>query len=166
MSASFSRSICTHCLPGANETYEPSSVSLSPSVTKSSVPTMVLVSLAVTFLPLARFTVPAGTVKTGHVFNFGSRFGTSDFTSVPMTCGLGKSVTNGTLSCASATPAEIKTARTEQFKKNFFMEFRQSRSFKIQILSSLDLLRRDFNAFLSGDGFVGLVDDVFAAERL
>ena len=50
--------------PGPSSTQEPSSPSLSPSVIKSKVPTTGSVSLAVTFLPFARFTVPAGTMKS------------------------------------------------------------------------------------------------------
>ena len=33
-------------------------------------------------------------------------------------------------------------------------------------IERFDFLRGDFNSFLRGDGFVGLVDDVFTAERL
>ena len=51
---------------------------------------MGLLSLAVTFLPLARLTVPAGTMKSGRLpFGGGSRFGTLSGTGVPTKRGRG-----------------------------------------------------------------------------
>jgi hypothetical protein len=73
---SFARSICTHCLPGPSSTHEPSLPSLSPSTIMSSVPTSGLLSLAVTFLFLARLMVPAGTIKIGALaFRRGLKIG-------------------------------------------------------------------------------------------
>src|ERR1039457_2509742 len=67
MFALFARSICAHCLPGPSSTQEPSLPSLSPSLIISSVPTIGLLSLAVTFLFFARLTVPTGTRKSGRL---------------------------------------------------------------------------------------------------
>src|ERR1035437_3942499 len=124
MSAAFSRSICTHCLPVPNSTQDPSSPSLSPSVIRLSVPMAGLLSLAVTFLPLARFTVPMGTKKSGRLpVRLGSRFGTVKLKfgiGVPSNSGLGKSVFSGILSSASAPLAKENNAAQTASLKTFF----------------------------------------------
>ena len=57
---------------------------------KFSVPVTGLLSLDVTFLPLARLTVPAGIMKSGRLpFIGGSRFGTLSGTGVPTKRGRG-----------------------------------------------------------------------------
>src|ERR1035441_10523807 len=154
MSDSFSRSIWIHCLPGPSSTHEPSSPSLSPSVTRSSVPTTGSLSLAVTFLPFAKLTVPAGTRKSGRPpASLGSRFGTLIGTGVPTKSGLGNSVFSGTLSSASATDA-VSTTATVSFEIRCFIK------------SSFGFFGGEGNQFFFGGGLVRLVDDIFAGERL
>src|SRR5450432_947232 len=158
MSASFSRSICTHCLPGASSTHEPSSPSLSPSVIKSSVPMTGSLSLAVTFLPFARFSVPAGTRKSGRLpFCAGSRFGTLIGTGVPTNSGLGRSVFSGTLSCASKVVVASRVTVRDNFKNDLCIN---------DMISGFSFSKGDVNGFAGGDGLVRLVNDIFAAKRL
>src|ERR1035437_650173 len=156
MSASFSRSICTHCLPGPSSTHEPSSPALSPSVTRSKVPTIGLLSLAVTFLPLARLMVPAGTKKSGRLpFIGGSRFGTFRGTGVPTKRGRGSCVFSGILSCARA-PVATSNATTSG----------QTRESIVFIISGIHFFLRDQNLLLGAYRLVGFVNDIFARESL
>src|SRR4029078_1866982 len=74
--------------------------------TRSRVPVTGFSSLAVTFLPFDRLTVPAGTMKSARLpFSGGSRLGTFSATGVPTKRGLGSWVFRGTLSCARAAVA-------------------------------------------------------------
>src|ERR1035438_6439971 len=156
MFALFARSICAHCLPGPSSTQEPSLPSLSPSTIMSCVPTMGLLSLALTFLFLARFTVPAGTRKSGRLpFVGGSRLGTFRGTGVPTKRGRGSWVFKGTLSCASAEVAASSTVRTARFFKRVFF-----------IVSGFHFFRSNDKSRLRGNGFVCFVDSIFAAESL
>src|SRR5215469_4373828 len=151
----FARSICTHCLPGPSSTQEPSSPALSPSVTRSSVPTTGLLSLAVTFLPLDRFTVPAGTRKSGRLpFIGGSRLGTLRGTGVPTKRGLGSWVFRGTLSCASAAHATRNAAETKRYLERVLL-----------IVSSSHFFAGNLKSLLGGNGVVCSMHDVLAAER-
>src|ERR1035437_9168694 len=148
------RSICAHCLPGPTSTHEPSLPSLSPSVIMSSVPTMGLLSLAVTFLSLARFLEPAGTRKSGRLPLAGcSRLGTLRGTGVPTKRGRGNCVFKTTLSCPSAAVATTSTVRTVRAFAGFFI-----------IFSGLSFFGRDGKPHLRGNGLVCFVDSIFAAE--
>src|SRR5580698_5151128 len=154
MFALFARSICTHCLPGPSSTHEPSLPSLSPSTIMSNVPTFGLLSLAVTFLFLARLTVPVGTIKSGRLpFMGGSRLGTFRGTGVPTKSGRGSCVFKGTLSCAiAALPAHSAAVTNRLFNKIIF------------IVSSSHFFAGDFESRLGADGLVRLMDDVFTRE--
>src|ERR1700729_957610 len=155
MLALLARSICTHCFPGPSSTHEPSSPALSPSVTRSSVPTTGLSSLAVTFFPLARLTVPAGTMKSGRLpFSGGSRLGTLRGTGVPTNSGRGSWVFSGTLSCARAALATTTHAITKG----------QLRIRIVFIISGLHFFAGDQKFFLGAHSFVGFMNDVFTGE--
>src|SRR5579863_1699046 len=156
MFASFARSICTHCLPGPSSTHEPSSPALSPSVTRSSVPTTGLLSLAVTFLPLARFTVPAGTMKSGRLpFIGGSRLGTLSGTGVPTNSGRGSSVFSGTFSCARAAEGMRIAAASRYVRERV-----------IFIVSGFHFFVGDVQLVLGRYRLIGFVNHVFTRERL
>src|ERR1039457_7516536 len=106
MFALFDRSICAHCLPGPSSTQDPSLPSLSPSSIISSVPTIGLLSLAVTFLFFARLTVPTGTRKSGRLAFVGrSRLVTLRGTGVPTKRGGGSLVFQRNFSFAAAAVA-------------------------------------------------------------
>src|SRR5580698_7616944 len=156
MFALFARSICTHCLPGPSSTHEPSLPSLSPSTIMSNVPTFGLLSLAVTFLFLARLMVPAGTMKSGRLpFIGGSRFGTLRGTGVPTNNGGGSWVFRTTSFCARAAVAARVKARTERLVEKFLM-----------MVSCSHFFGSDGNSGLRGDGVVRFVNRVLAAEGL
>src|SRR6201998_3143682 len=146
MLALFAKSICTHCLPGPSSTQEPSSPALSPSVTRSKVPVTGLLSLDVTLFPLARLTVPAGTMKSGRLpFVGGSRLGTLSGTGVPTNRGRGSCVFSGTLSCARAAVATTTNAITnEQLRERFVL-----------IISGLHFFAADQKLLLGPHRFVG-----------
>src|SRR5580704_15279526 len=152
MFALFARSTCTHCLPGPSSTQEPSSPALSPSVTRSKVPTTGLSSLDVTFFPFARLRVPAGTMKSGRLpFVGGSRVGTLSGTGVPTNRGRGSWVFSGTLSCARAAPATTTKAATKK----------KLRKRIVFIISGLHFFAGDQKLFLGAHRFVGFMNDVF-----
>src|SRR5580704_3810777 len=154
ISAFLARSICTHCLPGPSSTQEPSLPSLSPSSIMSSVPTLGLLSLDVTFLPLARFIVPAGTIKSGRLpFVGGSRLGTWRGAGVPTNRGGGSWVFKTTFSWASAAVATSSTGKTKKFVERLLI-----------IYSSSHFFGGNGNSGLRGNGVVGLMNRVFAGE--
>src|ERR1035437_1823097 len=122
----------------------------------SSVPTMGLLSLAVTFLFLARFAVPAGTRKSGRLpFVGGSRLVTFRGTGVPTKRGRGNWVFKGTLFCEIAAVAAKRAVRTARFFKWVFF-----------IVSGFHFFRGNGKSRLHGNGFVCFVDSIFAAESL
>src|SRR6516164_2462433 len=150
------RSICNHCLPGPSSTQDPSSPALSPSVTKSSVPTTGLLSLDVTFFPLARLTVPMGTIKSGRLpFIGGSRLGTLSGTGVPTKRGRGNWVFRGTLSCARAAEGTSNAATSRYLRERI-----------VFIISGFHFFAGDEDLLLSGHCFVGFMNDVFTRESL
>src|SRR3569833_3730445 len=154
MFAFFARSICTHCLPGPSSTQDPSSPALSLSVTRSRVPVTGLSSLAVTFLPFARLTVPAGTMKSARLpFRGGARFGTLSGTGVPTKRGRGSWVLSGTLSCAIAAVATSMAATMGEMQET-----------DILMNSGSHFFIRDANSLLGGYSFIGFMDDIFARE--
>src|ERR1019366_1003848 len=154
MFALFARSICAHCLPGPSSTQEPSLPSLSPSLIISSVPTIGLLSLAVTFLFFARLTVPTGTRKSGRLAFVGrSRLVTLRGTGVPTKRGGGSLVFKGTLSCATAAGAARSAIRTARFFTTIFI-----------IVSGFHFFRSDGKSRLRGNGVIRFVDSIFAAE--
>src|ERR1019366_10000036 len=154
MFALFARSICAHCLPGPSSTQEPSLPSLSPSLIISSVPTIGLLSLAVTFLFFARLTVPTGTRKSGRLALVGrSRLVTLRGTGVPTKSGGGSLVFKGTLSCATAAIVSSSAVRTARFLTSIFI-----------IVSGFHFFGSDGKSRLRGNGVVRFVDSIFAAE--
>src|SRR5882757_1664484 len=79
----------------------------------SSVPTLGLLSLAVTFLFFARLMVPAGTMKSGRLpLVAGSRLGTLRGAGVPTKSGAGNWVLRTTWSCANAAVVTRSTGTT------------------------------------------------------
>src|ERR1700739_2470083 len=157
MLALFAKSICTHCLPAPSSTHEPSSPALSPSVTRSSVPTTGLLSLDVTFFALARLTVPTGTMKSGRLpFVGGSRLGTLSGTGVPTNRGRGSWVLSGTLSCArAALETTTNAAMNVQLRKRM-----------VFIISGFHFFAADQKLLLGPHRFVGFMNDVFTRESL
>jgi len=119
----------------------------------SSVPTSGSLSLEVTFLFRARFSVPAGTKNQGVFPHWRLKIGTLSGTGVPQK----EAAATGSskhLILRSAAVAAIRTAKTQEFFKILIM------------ISSSHFLGCDGKSGLRGDSLVGFMNRVFTAESL